>query len=188
MDVPKIIMSSREERILVSLVLERRPERILEIGFYHGGSAWRMLQAQRLCGGGRLVSIDKNPRRLPGVDWDDLPDFRLIVGNSHVAETYPPVMEFLRGPVQFALIDGEHSEAGTSADIDRVMEHAAPWAWVLFHDSFGAEVFAAISAGIRRYRQRISEHYVFSTSASVPNSSDIPTLGGLYLWKLRPAT
>lgn len=120
------------ERLAMAAVLARhRPRCSIEIGTYRGGSLSLIRQHCPL-----VFSIDIEP---PG---DDLrvrfPDVSFLRGPSRAV--LPILLRELDAagiPVEFILVDGDHSAEGVAGDIACILDHVprAPL-FVLLHDSF----------------------------------------------------
>jgi len=126
------LMTRWEKYALNSLLEWIKPTISLEIGTYRGGS---------------LQVISKHSKRVISVDLLDEPkqklsrmfsnvDFR--VGDS--TSLVPRLIEELQGqddPLNFVLIDGDHSTEGVRRDIESVLKYRpkAPM-FIVMHDSF----------------------------------------------------
>jgi predicted O-methyltransferase YrrM len=130
---------------LVALVRERRPRAVVEIGTDKGGTlfAWCRLADPEAV----LVSID-----LPGglfgggYSWREARRFRhffaqptqtihTIRRDSHDPKTVRRLERLLAGrPVDFLLIDGDHTYEGAKRDWELYEPFVAPGGLIAFHD------------------------------------------------------
>jgi hypothetical protein len=119
------------ERIALTGVLARvRPRGALEVGVYYGGSLTLAAQFSE-----RILAIDIEPAvrdRFP------LPDnVELLIGNS--LELIPQALarfEQLGIPLEYVLIDADHSAEGVRRDLDLVLKYQPRRPMVILaHDS-----------------------------------------------------
>lgn len=119
------------ERIALTGVLGRiRPRAGLEVGVYYGGS---LSLAAQFCG--RIIAIDNDPAvRARFV----LPtNAELLIGNSQdmIPRAFAE-LDRLRLPLEYVLIDAEHSTDGVRRDINLVLSYRPKTPMViLIHDS-----------------------------------------------------
>lgn len=130
---------------LVALVRERRPRTVVEIGTDKGGTlfAWcRLAHPEAL-----LISVDL-PKGLfgGGYSWRDgrrfrkfftQPEQRLhaLRRDSHDPKTVRRVERLLDGePVEFLMIDGDHTYEGVKRDWELYEPLVAPGGLIAFHD------------------------------------------------------
>ena len=122
---------TESERIALTGILARvRPRGALEVGVYYGGS---LSLAAQFCE--RILAIDIDPAvrdRFP------LPDnAELLIGNSQ--ELIPQALarfERLGLPLQYILIDANHSAEGVRRDLDLVLAYRPRTPMVILaHDS-----------------------------------------------------
>jgi cephalosporin hydroxylase len=130
---------------LIALVRERRPRTVVEIGTDRGGTlfAWCQLADPEAL----VVSIDL-PKGLfgAGYSWRDArrfrkfftqPDQRLYAlrRDSHDPKTVRRVEKLLAGrPIDFLLIDGDHTYEGVKRDWELYEPLVAPGGLIAFHD------------------------------------------------------
>lgn len=117
--------------LLVALYNRHAPERVLEIGSWHGGTLWHWLQPE----GTTVVAVDDEMRESD--DWQQWADdagsrLHTIRGRSQD----PDVVRLARGlgPYGFVFIDGDHSYDAVRADFENYSAMAAPGAIVALHD------------------------------------------------------
>lgn len=174
-------MTTTERLFLYSFVRGQRPQRILEIGTRHGGSASIMAAALEDSQRGD----DKTPGQIIGVDpapnitvrqRDFFNRFTLITKPS--PDAIPEARQRAGGPFNLVLIDGLHIYEQAVKDIGAVTEHLAENAYVLFHDAFHYGVHEAIVEAIGKNPHLIDCGYPCSRPAT-----SLPPLayGGLRL-------
>ncbi|HKO90926.1 MAG TPA: class I SAM-dependent methyltransferase, partial [Polyangiaceae bacterium] len=130
-----------ERMFLYSLLRGLRPERVLEIGAFKGGSAMIIGRALHENGRGRAIGIDPYPQ----ADFAKLPvyeRYELITGFSPAS--VGAAVSKLGGPVDFALIDGMHTYSAVRADLLGVLPFLGTEATIVLHDSFHYGVRKAI--------------------------------------------
>ena len=131
---------TESERIALTGVLARlRPVGALEIGVYYGGSLSLAAQFAK-----HIVAIDINPEVRTRFD---LPvNAELLIGHSR--ELVPQALALFqeRGiPLQYVLIDAEHSTEGVKRDIELLLQYQPRTPMVmLIHDSANPECRAGI--------------------------------------------
>ncbi len=120
---------------LLDIYRERQPQRVLEIGTYHGGTLYHWLQ--NAPDGAVVVSVDSYQARVDNRDQYDswCPDNVWVVaieGDSHASETVERVEN--NGPYDWLWIDAGHRYREVEADwlLYRPMVNAG--GIVAFHD------------------------------------------------------
>jgi cephalosporin hydroxylase len=97
------------------IVVETKPELIVETGTYRGGSALYLASLCDLVGGGEVVSIDVEPIR------DDYPEHPRITYLGGRSSTDPGVVEEVReraaGKPMLVILDSDHSQAHVEAEL-----------------------------------------------------------------------
>ncbi|MFP5270920.1 class I SAM-dependent methyltransferase [Coleofasciculus sp.] len=137
---PEWQMSSAECCALIMLLDKIRPKCAIEIG---------------TAGGGSLSVLSKFSEKVYSFDIDTtlierlgskFPNVELTIGRSQ--KTLPPILEQLANcgaSLEFVLIDGSHSYAGTKQDIENVLKfQPSTPLYILIHDSFNPVVRRAI--------------------------------------------
>lgn len=126
-------MHDSERLALTGLLARHQPNCSVEVGTYHGGSLSLICQYSKL-----IFSIDIDetiPSRL------NLPNVNFLTGPSHVI--LPHLLTELNRagiPVEFVLIDGDHSAAGVKRDIAYILKYVPKKSmFVALHDSFNPE-------------------------------------------------
>jgi hypothetical protein len=119
------------ERIALTGVLARvRPRGALEVGVYYGGSLSLAAQYSE-----QILAIDFEPAVRDRFAKPD--NVELLIGNSQ--ELIPWALarfEQLGLPLEYALIDADHSAAGVRRDLDLVLEYRPRRPMVILaHDS-----------------------------------------------------
>ena len=97
------------------IVVETRPELIVETGTYRGGSALFLASLCDLVGGGEVLSIDIEPIR---EDYPEHPRVTFLGGRS---STDPAVVDEVRrradGRPMLVILDSDHSQAHVEAEL-----------------------------------------------------------------------
>lgn len=121
------------ERFALRGILEsRRPKLAVEIGTYKGGSLQVLAKYAR-----EVISVDLDP--LVGSSLKEkFPNVSFRSGDS--LETIPKLVKELNdtgAPVEFVLIDGDHSSNGVQRDIEAILQlKPLKDIAILMHDSF----------------------------------------------------
>jgi hypothetical protein len=126
---------TESERIALTGILARlRPRGALEVGVYYGGSLSLTAQYSE-----RILAIDIDPavsERFPRPD-----NAELLIGDSQ--ELIPRALsrfDELRLPIEYVLIDADHSAAGVRRDLNLVLKYQPKTPMlILAHDSGNAE-------------------------------------------------
>jgi cephalosporin hydroxylase len=97
------------------IIVEQRPELIVETGTYRGGSAFYLASICDLVGVGEVVSIDVEPLR------DDYPAHPRITYLGGKSSTDPDVVAQVRGRAKgkrvLVVLDSDHSQAHVEAEL-----------------------------------------------------------------------
>ena len=119
--------------LLYEIVLESKPDWILEIGVGQAQSTRTILSALKENKKGMLVSIDIRDRikRIPD---DLLPYWHLIVGNSHNSETLEEVEMTFPEQLDLLFIDGDHSYEGVKKDFEMYSLLVKKDGLIILHD------------------------------------------------------
>lgn len=137
-------MSVSERLFLYALVRGVRPQRVLEIGSRHGGSASIMAAAMmdNESATARIIGIDPGPDiTVPKSQFFD--KFELIVQPS--PEGITEARSRAGGQFDFILIDGLHIYTQVKKDLLGVLPHLAENCYILLHDSFHLGISTAIT-------------------------------------------
>lgn len=150
MNNTEALMLMPERYLLWSLVFARQPKAYLEIGSGFGGSAWIVYDAlDRLNSQASMTLIDNEPQILPDI-WKIIKDRAALIENDSLIAL--PAMAAVGQKFDFVLIDGDHTDKGTTLDIEAVTAVLANGAYVLIHDACNAYV----SIGIMRAVDKIA--------------------------------
>lgn len=164
----KAELLSEEKLLLYSLVRGLKPQSVLEIGVFEGGSSSIILQAMGANGSGRLYSIDPEPQvptNIHNAVWTgpgvmELGRWHLIRGRSpeaiaQLVTSYKDV-----APFDFVFIDGDHGKQAVIADIEGAIPYLTDEAYLLFHDAFAP----GVEDGIEHL---LTRQMVFSEDAGI---------------------
>lgn len=121
------------ERLLLSAVIANiHPLRALEIGTAYGGSAKIMAETLAMnVTDWRLACLDPEPQLQTSLDYGA----HLAVIQAASPSGVEAAFEFLGRQIDFALIDGDHTEAAVYADLQAVMPRLSRHGLVLVHDA-----------------------------------------------------
>ncbi len=128
-------------RLLLRLVIELRPKSCLELGAGFGVSGLYQAAGLAINGAGRLHTLDREPTLIP-IAREGFAELGL---EQWIDFTVGPIGETLpraaaeSAPVDYALIDAEHSEAATVYNFDTVRPHLAPGALVAIDDILSSD-------------------------------------------------
>jgi len=123
-------------RVLMRLVRELAPWALLELGTGLGLSGAYQGAALELNGDGRLVTLDVHAAgRIAERGFGELGlADRIEHVPGYIDEKLPGVLE-RHGPLDFAFLDAEHTEAATLRHFDLVLPHLADGAVVVLDDT-----------------------------------------------------
>lgn len=120
---------------LMRLLRELAPQSCLELGTGLGISAAYQGAALRLNGAGRLITLDGSPQ------WAAIAEDGLeSLGLEHVAVAVGPIADTLAdvlrdaAPLDYALVDAEHTEEATVGYFESIVGHMSPQAVMVFDD------------------------------------------------------
>ncbi len=132
----------RYGRFVYALARHYRPECVVEVGTFAGGTAVGWAAALKEDGEGKLICVDNDTyskgtyptvARM-NISATSLQDdrYELLSGDSR--EIIPSLAERLRGQVDLYLVDGDHTFEGARADIRNGLPMVKPGGFVLVHD------------------------------------------------------
>jgi cephalosporin hydroxylase len=115
------------------IIVETRPQLIVETGTWRGGSALYMASVCDLLGEGEIVSIDVEPAR------DDYPQHPRITYLAGRSSTDPDVVEEVRrrtgGRPLLVILDSDHSQAHVEAELTAYAPLVPVGCYVIVEDS-----------------------------------------------------
>ncbi len=123
-------------RFLMRLVGELEPRRSIELGSGFGVSALYQGAALELLGSGSLDTLDREPTLMPiaARGFRELGlDRRITLTSGAIGSTLDEVAARL-APIDYALIDAEHTETATVHNFDALRPHLADRAVVVVDD------------------------------------------------------
>lgn len=123
-------------RFLTRLVRELDPSSCLELGTGFGLSAAYQAASLELNGNGRLVTLEAHDEaaRIADRGFDDLGlAHRVELRYGLIDEMLPELLERI-APIDFAVLDAEHSEAATTRHFDAVLPYLADGAVAVLDD------------------------------------------------------
>jgi hypothetical protein len=119
-------MSFGERAALEGILCQLRPRLAVEIGTAAGGSLRRLARHSQL-----VHSFDLEA---PAADIAQAPNVRLHTGDSH--SLLPAWLDGLTRPIDFALIDGDHTPLGVHADLAALLDSGrCEQTVILLHDT-----------------------------------------------------
>lgn len=132
----------RYGRFVYSLARHYRPDLIVEVGSFAGGTAVGFASALRENGGGKLICVDHDTYSkgtFPEVTRRNLqrtgiPDSQFELCAADSREWLPKAERDLGGKVDIVLIDGDHRYEGALADITDALPLLRPGGLMLVHD------------------------------------------------------
>jgi predicted O-methyltransferase YrrM len=148
-------LAQAERLMLYTLIVALQPQRVLEIGFYEGGSATIMAAAMDAIDRGRLISIDPYPR--VGEEWLAEHAHRVQVVTGASPDAINEARQISGGPFDFAFVDGDHTEEGLSRDLNGILPVLADSTYILFHDAYYYDVQRAIDAFVAAHSDTIQD-------------------------------
>jgi len=114
------------------LYFAEKPRRVLEIGVWHGGTLREWLtHAQPKA---VVVAVDPSHENPDKYDEWKKPDTTLIVIVGHSQDNHIAREIKNAGPYDWVFIDGDHSDAGVSADVELALSELRPGGLILLHD------------------------------------------------------
>jgi len=115
------------------IMVETRPELIVETGTYRGGSAFYLASICDLLGAGEVVSIDVEPVR------DDYPAHPRVTYLGGRSSTDPDVVATVReraeGKRTLVVLDSDHSQAHVEAELAAYEDLVPVGGYVIVEDS-----------------------------------------------------
>lgn len=134
--VPNIFQHEWEFVKLLEIYKQAKPQRVLEVGTYFGGTLWHFIQ--NAVRGTKIVSCDTfkvgADNRGLFAQWarEREVDLRLIAGDSTKVETVEAVRA--EGPFDFCFIDADHFYDPVLSDWTNYGAMVVPGGIVAFHD------------------------------------------------------
>jgi len=179
-------MSMGERVVLYALVYGLRPDRVLEIGTFRGGSSMIISAALDDVGSGNLVCVDPVPQVAPD-NWAQIEHRATMLAGPSPA-ILDQATAAAGGRFDFALIDGDHSYDGVIADIEGTLPLMADDAHILFHDAHYFEVAEALVETLTRHPDVLIDCGMISTEQTQDPASggERPVIwGGLRMLRYR---
>ncbi len=119
--------------VFQEILVETRPDVIVETGTYRGGSAFHLASLCDLLGAGEVISIDVEPVR------DDYPRHPRIVYLGGRSSTDPAVVAEVRARAEgrraMVILDSDHSQAHVEAELEAYAPLVAPGCYVIVEDT-----------------------------------------------------
>jgi len=177
-------MNHSERMALTALLMRHKPQCSIEIGTYKGGSLSLIYQLSRC-----VYSLDIDPS-IPE-KFGYFKNVTFLTGSSTIS--LPLLLKALDSegvPVDFILIDGDHSAEGIKRDLNSVLAYVPKRPlFVMLHDSFNPECRRGMleaSWDTSPYVQWVDLDFVPGRIVENGSSSDGEQWGGLALAYLTP--
>jgi cephalosporin hydroxylase len=113
------------------LLVERRPDFVIECGTYRGGSALFLATVMDLVGHGALITIDPH-------DYDGRPQhprIRYLRGSSTTPETVAAVREAVGDARCFVILDSDHAQAHVARELELYRDFVAVGDYLIVEDT-----------------------------------------------------
>ncbi len=180
-------MTRAERLLLYTLSFTLRPARYLEIGTLNGGSALLVATAMdALKTNGRLVCVDPEPKIAPE-HWERLAG-RTTLLRGFSPDILPEASKAVGGKFDFILIDAGHTHPEALRDARGVLPFAADGAYILFHDSFCADVARAIDDFVLEHSSQLTDFGLLTREYTVAPEFGPGRWGGLRMLQVRRTT
>ena len=115
------------------IVVETKPDLIVETGTYRGGSAYYLATICELIGAGEVVSIDIEPMR---EDYPQHPRLTYLAGRSSTdPDVVAEVRERAAGRRTFVVLDSDHSQAHVEAELAAYSPFVPVGCYIVAEDS-----------------------------------------------------
>lgn len=128
---------------MLAVFQREQPDRVLEIGCWHGGTLWHWLQTASL-----VVAVDDEMRLAE--QWREWADdtgaeLHLLRGMSQDREVIEQARDL--GPYDWVFVDADHRYAAVRADWENYRDMVAPGGVFAFHDTQHPENSADYGVG-----------------------------------------
>lgn len=178
-------MTRPERSTLAHLLARIKPKCSIEIGVFHGGSTALIASYSE-----KVHSIDINPDVANYIE--DIPNVEIHIGDSSsiVPELFSS-FEKEQTPLEFVLIDGDHSLEGVQRDCRLFINELKPTRpiYIAMHDSFNPDVREGIrTAGWEEnpYVSLLDLDFVYGFISQAPGVYFRSMWGGIALAVLSP--
>ncbi len=176
-------MTFPERVLLYGLIYSSRPERVLEIGTFQGGSARIITAAMDDAGKGQLYCVDPNPRMT--AETAAAIEHRATIIAHPSPEALQDAERLAGAKFDFALIDGDHSYNGVVRDIEGTLPVMLPGSLLLFHDAYYEPVQRGIDAMKQKY-PALAEVGMLSSLANPDPDNPGTIWGGIRVLRYDP--
>lgn len=144
------MLTGAERLSLFALIYGLRPKRYLEVGIRHGGASLIVSRAMDAADyDGRLILVDAEPE-VEDATWKQI-EHRSDLVTGWSPGVLRKAAEVAGGSFDFVFIDAGHQFRAVMRDTDGVFPFLADGAYLLFHDSYRSEVYAAIDRFVRMH-------------------------------------
>ena len=175
-------MSYSERVLLYGLVYGIRPQRVLEVGTFQGGSARVMVAAMDDADTGKIYCVDPDPRMSEDTAARIAHRATVIAGPS--PEALLEAEKLAGGKFDFTLIDGDHSYDGVVRDIEGSLPVVADGSLLTFHDAHYEPVQRGIDDMIKAHPE-LSEVGMLSSPANPDKENPGIYWGGIRVLRFK---
>jgi cephalosporin hydroxylase len=152
---------------LLERIHARQCQTLLEIGTAGGGTLYLLTRAASRHATLITLDLEHNPDHVAAMQKFRRDQQRLltVTGNSNDPATLARVRELLAGrPVDFLLIDGDHSAYGVRQDFALYSPLVGPGGLISFHD-------ICLAGGVKEFWLEIREQYRFEELVDNPRQA-----------------
>jgi len=119
--------------IYQEIMVETRPDVVIETGTYRGGSAHFLASVCDLIGGGEVISIDIEPQR---DDYPEHPRITYVAGRSSTdPDVLAEVRERVGGRPTMIVLDSDHSKSHVDAELEAYAPLVPVGCYLIVEDS-----------------------------------------------------
>ena len=131
---------------VLDIYRDRKPERVLEIGSWDGGTI--QLWLENAAPGAMVVAVDLHHRNAAAYEqWQRADvEFVTVTGDSHSEEIADAVRA--HGPYDWVFVDGDHSDYGVRADVAVTMPLIRAGGVLVLHDITPGVGWASYPPGV----------------------------------------
>lgn len=152
-----IKMDFDEASYMFSVIRKNRPQTLLEIGTYMGGST--VLIATAKDKSARFWSIDLRVKHPEYFRDEEVRELVSLVDKENTFLIRGDSKEYIpQEKLDFLFIDGDHSYQGVEGDFNHYLPYLADGADILFHDAVRARDFTSCHKEVNRLVKEIENH------------------------------
>lgn len=142
---------------LQPMLFDLAPRLVIELGIAEGGTALLWAKIVRLCGGGKVIGVDRGwPHYGPKVYWGTMFESMIIEIEGNTSDMVPIVAELLEGrKADFMFIDADHTPRGVESDFDLYRHFVRTGGLIAFHDIACVEPYV----NVKPFWDRVKDFY-----------------------------